>query len=257
MATLLPGAQTIPPTAPAGTDSMRVPRFEHSPPMTEVLVHGRSTRAGLAAAFCALGGRGWLEVREEADGPWRLTLTRPPEAAGSDVPETERWLYSALAAWAKDPAQVPATAGWLGAVERQAALEGALDAAAWRDVARWSLLPPLARRRLPPLKAEAARDFARELAAFPMPEGALPQSRPDWDAVFAHAVALGQAEGFLRRAREVNDYYARHFQGVVMTFFTPLWYRPTLKEGLGRFAYLTNGLADLVGGPDWRELKAS
>lgn len=231
---------------------MSVPRFEHSPPVTEVLVRGRSTRAGLAAAFCALGARGWLEVREEAAGPLRLTLMRPE---GQDAPETERWLYSALTSWAKDPAQIPTEAGWLGAVERQAGLEGALDAAQWSAVRRWRLAPPLARRRLPPQKAAAARAFARELASFPAPEGDLPQSRPDWDAVFAHAVALGQSEGFLRRAREVNDYYARHFQGVVMTFFTPQWYRPCLKEGLGRFAYLTTGLADLVAGPDWRGMR--
>lgn len=237
-----------PPTQP-------LPSFEHSPAVAEVLLRGASSPAGMSAAFIALGSRGWLAVDETADGLPRLRLTRPAGSSELSLPETERWLYGALGAWAGDPSRTPRTDGWFDAVGRQAAAEGALDAPTWRVLRRRAFFPALARRALPAAKAAAARAFAASLASFPSADGPVPRSRPEWDAAFAFAAALGQGQGFLARAREVNEYYARHFQGVVITFFTPAWHHPFMRDGLDRFAYLTTDLPQLLSGPPWRRTR--
>lgn len=70
-------------------------------------------------------------------------------------------------------------------------------------------------------------------------------ARGQWDGVLAYAVALGQGRAFLKNAREVCEYFERHLQGVVMTFYTPRWYAYRREPGQNRFAFLTAGMAEL------------
>jgi hypothetical protein len=63
------------------------------------------------------------------------------------------------------------------------------------------------------------------------------------------------AEEFLYRAREVNEYYMRHFQGVVVTLCTPGWFVEDPRADRPRFAYLTELLAPLLARWNWTSVE--
>lgn len=97
---------------------------------------------------------------------------------------------------------------------------------------------------------------AERLRYYPRVMDALPRSRDEWDVALAYALAVGHGGGFLRRARELCEYYERSFQGVVMTFYTPHWYVYNLNRdpGIDRFAFLTEGLSRLLVRFSWEKL---
>lgn len=222
--------------------------------MTGLLARPRAWKDALAASIVRLGGRGRLEIVERPSCKAGLRLKSPSPAAGADgLPEAELWLLSALRRWTQNPSTPPAWEGWREALGRQAVSEGALTPAEAARVG--TISSSLSSFVNPSSKARAARAFAASLEGCPNPEEALPATREDWDEALAYAAALGRTEDFLRRAREVDEFYMRHYQGVVVTLCTPLWFIEDAHSDRDRFAYLTMVLAPLLRRWRWSELE--
>lgn len=201
-----------------------------------------------------LAGLGWVEFAQQKDGGHVLRLKTPAKSREDSLAPAERALLSSLRTWSRNPENAPSWSLWKESLRQQCQAEGALTEPEWRRLDRCSVFPPLGRLALPSQKAQAARALAQRLDGYPVYTDPLPQTRQDWDAALGYAVALGRTKPFLKRTREVCEYYARHFQGIVMTFYTPSWYAPFPASEADRFAFLTGGMTELFHGFRWSRL---
>jgi hypothetical protein len=230
-----------------------------SPAVAGVLSDGIVRPCGVMATLIELSSQNYLNFHEHEEGRYGFKI-EPPKAESDKLTGLEKYLLDWLRAWEnagtlEAPPFQQFWGGWTRELGKEMIEGRAVEAKRWTFLSRRRLFPAWTSRYLPTELHQHWTEVAKQMRSFPSLTDALPETRLEWDTLFAYATALGRGDLFLRHVRRVCEYYDTRFQGVVMTFYTPHWFIHHRAEGEERFAFLTEGLAGLVSYFNWNKFQ--
>jgi hypothetical protein len=230
-----------------------------SPGAAGVLCDGTVRPCGVMATLIELASQNYLSLHAQEKGRFCFKIEKP-SAVKVNLRGSKKSLLSWLTAWEIEgsleaPPFQQFWGTWVNELGRELITDHAFDEKRWARLSRRRLFPAWTSRYVPTELHRYWKEVAKRLAKFPSLTDPLPETRLEWDTLFAYATALGQGELFLRHVRQVCEYYETRFQGVVMTFYTPHWFIHHRAVGEERFTFLTEGLAGLVSSFNWRRFQ--
>jgi hypothetical protein len=230
--------------------------FKHdvAPAVAGVLCNGEPHPRGVVATLIELASQNYLSLHEQEMGRWSFRI-QGTDADQRMLTGSKKALLHWLIEWEHSGMQkMPFERfrqAWVDELGREMTASRTIEQDNWAVLRRQRLFPLWTHRYLPPELHNYWKDVARQMRHYPTLKDPLPETRLEWDTLLAYATALGQGELFLRNVRRVCEYYETRFEGIVMTFYTPHWFIHHRAQGEERFAFLTEGLAELVSNPDW------